>query len=988
MNKALDKLSSVVKVLIHGVDSYSWLLAKLCSEVATTYVESSMRERLKTLAEEMSPLGKEILERYLRKNYRNRRALVWPSQVRGIEHLLAGGSFALCTPTGSGKTTVAELAILQSFFQGEASPQEPQTLSSNFNPLALYLTPSRALAAEVEVKLSQTFRDLSASSTMIVTGLYGGTDWGPTDAWLTSADKTILICTYEKAEALIRFLGPLFLHRLSLVVIDEAHNIQFEGATSLSWHAESRALRLESFGTRLLAHLESGQSKILALSAVASGTENTLARWVTGQMDARPETTAYRSTRQLIGRLECLSNRGFEIHYDLLDGSPLDFPRGGPTDTPYIPRPFPPHPPAKQWEKGGPEKRLRPYLLWAAIHLATPDNEGRQHAVLISITQYPGGYAEDFLTLLESTWAREEKPAFFSPPQESDKQQIWEACLQSCKDYFGADSREYRLLGRGIVLHHGRMPGVMGRLLIQAIQERIVYLVVATSTLSEGVNLPFETILLPSLRRGQSVLSPREFGNIVGRAGRPGVGTEGRTLVLLPRYPKIYQSALRPYRQLTSSLQRKNAGNESQESTRSPLAELLLSIERQWSQLTGLTSTDEFIEWLEQTAPLTDENSNQSYHQQLIDPLDTLDSMLLSAIVEIEELEQISLPINEWESRLKHIWQRSYARYAYQEEKRLEGFFTCRGRALVENIYPDPLQRRRLYRTSLPPRGADQLLRQYPTIRQHLEISEPYAFWSPEERFEYIRVLVEQLSTLPRFRPQAKVPSKATWEEILHWWLAPNQNGKQPTPRQVSDWYNYVSQNFGYRFNWGLGSVLAIAVNEAHGEMLKPLTLEDWSQMELPWAVFWLKELITWGTLEPVAAYLLARGGETTRSKAEAVAQTYYDEHNHNQNPNELLNAAAIREWVQKRMSQVSSVDPFSIPTEIEVELCEDFSQVPPQEWRVLPIEIGEQIYWYDPAGFPLAISKRPDGWQSHYVETHDFRLAHTKKTITSSVYV
>lgn len=89
--------------------------------------------------------------------------------------------------------------------------------------------PSRALAAEVEAKLSRVLRNLNEPP-INVTGLYGGTDWGPTDAWLTSENQTVLICTHEKAEALIRFLGPLFLHKVSLVVIDEAHAIQFDGS--------------------------------------------------------------------------------------------------------------------------------------------------------------------------------------------------------------------------------------------------------------------------------------------------------------------------------------------------------------------------------------------------------------------------------------------------------------------------------------------------------------------------------------------------------------------------------------------------------------------------------------------------------------------------------------------------------------------------------------------------------------------------------------
>ena len=152
--------------------------------------------------------------------------------------------------------------------------------------------------------------------------------------------------------------------------------------------------------------------------------------------------------------------------------------------------------------------------------------------------------------------------------------------------------------------------------------------------------------------------------------------------------------------------------------------------------------------------------------------------------------------------------------------------------------------------------------------------------------------------------------------------------------------------------------------------------------------MFWIKELITWGTLEPVAAYLLAQGGETIRPAAERVAQSYYAEQSQDLPPNELLNAGTIRDWVQRRLSPSDSSTPASVPTEIKVKLCEDFSHAPVQEWRVLPAEAGEQIYWCDPAGFPLAISLRPEGWRSAYTETHDFKLEPSKKVVYSSTYI
>ncbi|MCB9418292.1 MAG: DEAD/DEAH box helicase [Ardenticatenaceae bacterium] len=402
--------------------------------------------------------------------------------------------------------------------------------------MIIYLVPSKALASEVEAHIAKIVNRLGVQ--IVVSSLYGGTDWGPTDAWLSSNEKTVLICTYEKAEALIRFLGPMFLNRVSLVIIDEAHSVQFDDNWQNLYQAESRPLRLEVLGSRLLRQLHENNRQVLALSAVASGLEDALASWASGISNTKPTETTYRSTRQLVGRLECLPNRKFEIYFDLLDGESLQFQDGGKSSSPFILNPFPPHPPAPQWLNKSAEIRIRPHLLWAAMQLASPDSDGNLRSVLISVSQNIGGFAEDFLRLLESTWQTVTLPKFFTEPTAPQKISIWQQCLKSCADYFTKDSREYRLLQKGIIVHHGKMPGLLARLLVQCIQEKIASLVLATSTLSEGVNLPFGTILIPTLRRYQDnteqTVGIREFNNLIGRAGRPGFGTEGRSLVLLP----------------------------------------------------------------------------------------------------------------------------------------------------------------------------------------------------------------------------------------------------------------------------------------------------------------------------------------------------------------------------------------------------------------------------------------------------------------------
>ena len=113
---------------------------------------------------------------------------------------------------------MAELVILRHLF-GQANNQV-----ESGNPFVLYLAPSRALSAEVEASLSRSLRSIRATS-VIVTSLYGGNDFGPSDLTSTDEQPMVLISTHEKADALLRFLGPTLLEQLSCVIVDEAHTV-------------------------------------------------------------------------------------------------------------------------------------------------------------------------------------------------------------------------------------------------------------------------------------------------------------------------------------------------------------------------------------------------------------------------------------------------------------------------------------------------------------------------------------------------------------------------------------------------------------------------------------------------------------------------------------------------------------------------------------------------------------------------------------------
>jgi replicative superfamily II helicase len=114
-------------------------------------------------------------------------------------------------------------------------------------PLCLYIVPTRSLASEVEARFSRVLRRAGGARAVTITGLYGGTDWGPADDWLMVDEPTVLICTQEKCEALVRFFGSTLLPRLRVVIVDEAHEVRHgrgPDVTALE-HFESRPLRLE-----------------------------------------------------------------------------------------------------------------------------------------------------------------------------------------------------------------------------------------------------------------------------------------------------------------------------------------------------------------------------------------------------------------------------------------------------------------------------------------------------------------------------------------------------------------------------------------------------------------------------------------------------------------------------------------------------------------------------------------------------------------------
>ncbi|WP_366179880.1 DEAD/DEAH box helicase [Actinomyces timonensis] len=91
-------------------------------------------------------------------------------------------------------------------------------------------------------------------------------------------------------------------------------------------------------------------------------------------------------------------------------------------------------------------------------------------------------------------------------------------------------------LERGVAAHHAGLLPVFKETVEELFSAGLVKVVYATETLALGINMPARTVVLESLRKWNGsahvTLSPGEYTQLTGRAGRRGIDTEGHAIVL------------------------------------------------------------------------------------------------------------------------------------------------------------------------------------------------------------------------------------------------------------------------------------------------------------------------------------------------------------------------------------------------------------------------------------------------------------------------
>ncbi|MFN8183708.1 MAG: DEAD/DEAH box helicase [Candidatus Nanopelagicales bacterium] len=398
-------------------------------------------------------------------------------QTQACQALDAGRDVLVAAPTGSGKTVVGEFAIHLARATGRK---------------AFYTTPIKALS-------NQKYRDLVAK--------YGGEDVG-----LLTGDVSInghagtVVMTTEVLRNMVYESSP-DLAGLGYVVLDEVHYLA-DRERGAVWE-------------ELIIQLPESVS-IAALSATVSNVEEFGAWMATVRGDTQIVLEEHRPVP--LWQQVMANNRLYDLFIDdeqrkvnpELQRLSGDFrvtrtSRGRPDRHAKRPRP------ARTPSRVDVVDRLEAADLLPAIHFI-----------------FSRAGTEDAVRLLTNSGVRLTSP--------DERRRIAHVVEQRCSvipeaDLLAVGFGEFSdALQRGIAAHHAGMLPIFKEVVEELFQQALLKVVFATETLALGINMPARTVVLERLVKwnGQTHadITPGEYTQLTGRAGRRGIDVEGHAVVL------------------------------------------------------------------------------------------------------------------------------------------------------------------------------------------------------------------------------------------------------------------------------------------------------------------------------------------------------------------------------------------------------------------------------------------------------------------------
>jgi hypothetical protein len=475
LEAARSLLSAAVSLADNAENVPLWWISNLCRHLIDDLWAHSLHQNLPV----QPPDGAE--ERYSELRHlfvsslfarKSAEVELWPSQREAARRSTdMTDDLVVALPTSAGKTRVAEIAALM-------------TLSAARR--VLIVTPLRALSAQTERSFRKTFAPLGFS----VSSLYGasGLSSGDEDALRS---REIVISTPEKLDFALRS-DPSLIDDVGLIVLDEGHMIG----------PSEREIRYETLVQRLLRRTDAADRRIICLSAIlpSGGELDDLTAWIRSDQPGEPVRSDWRPTRQRFGMLTWRA-RDARLTLDLT--------ANGPFIDKFVLRKA-----ALGREKKPYPREAGQLALFAAWEFAA---QGKRTLIFSTQANWVEGYGKRVVDLCRRGYLAsllEDEPAIAR-------------ALEVGKEWLGEEHPAVACLKLGVAIHHGRLPGPFLRELEVLLSDGVLKVIVASPTLSQGLNLNAAVLLVPALYRSGALITGEEFANVAGRAGRAFVDVEG-----------------------------------------------------------------------------------------------------------------------------------------------------------------------------------------------------------------------------------------------------------------------------------------------------------------------------------------------------------------------------------------------------------------------------------------------------------------------------
>jgi ATP-dependent RNA helicase HelY len=397
-----------------------------------------------------------------------------PFQIDALDALDAGSSVVVAAPTGSGKTVVAEYAVAKALAEGRK---------------AFYTTPLKALS-------NQKYGDLVRRHGVDQVGLLTGDN-------AINGDAPVVVMTTEVLRNMI-YAGSGSLDGLRYVVLDEVHYLQnaYRGPV---WE-------------EVIIHCPPSVD-LVCLSATVSNAEE-LASWI---RTVRGDAAAVIEDRRPVElhNLYLLGDRSSErllLFPTFVDGRPN--PEVSALDSKTLRHPG---------QRGRPRGRLYTPRRADVVELLG-DNDMLPSIYFI----FSRAACDDAVSGCVQYGLR-----LTTPEERRQIRAIAEAHVETLSD---EDLRVLQYgqwlngLESGFAAHHAGMVPPFKEAVEACFAAGLVKVVFATETLSLGINMPARSVVIEKLTKftgeRHEFLTPGEYTQLTGRAGRRGIDDVGYAIVL------------------------------------------------------------------------------------------------------------------------------------------------------------------------------------------------------------------------------------------------------------------------------------------------------------------------------------------------------------------------------------------------------------------------------------------------------------------------